>query len=396
MTRGDRRFRNASLALFAAGFATFASVYCVQPLMPLLSAHFHVTPAVSSLSLSITTGLLAFSILFTGLVSEAINRKRLMGWCLAASSLLCVLGALAPNWPVLLLLRALAGIALGGVPALALAYLAEETHASAHGFATGLYIGGTAIGGMSGRVISGVAADVGGWRLAMAAIGVAGMLATLIFARLLPASRNFRPRPGRRLSRYIIAMASHLRHGALPWVFVTGFALMGGFVTVYNYIAYRLSAPPYALDNSVIGAIFIVYLLGTAASITAGRLADSQGRAGVLAAGLVVMATGLLLTAFGSLVLIVTGIALLTIGFFASHGIASGWAGHLADHDKGQATGLYLLAYYIGSSVIGSLGGLFWAHGGWAGVVGLVSALLLLALVALLRLWRWQADAGST
>lgn len=395
LRQGDKRLRHVNYALFAAGFATFSMLYCVQPLMPLFSDDFGVGPAVSSLSLSIATGVLAFSILMTGLMSEAMDRKRVMGGCLAAATILSLLAALAPTWELLLAARALSGIALGGVPALALAYLAEETSPSALGFATGLYIGGNAIGGMSGRVIGGLMADFGGWRLAFAVMGAIGVIATVVFLRLLPASRHFRPRHDMTLSQHLAPMADHLRHAALPWVFISGFALMGGFVTVYNYIAYRLSAPPYQLDPSAVGSIFIVYLLGTVASTIAGRLADHSGRPRLLTIGLIIMLLGLGMTIVSSLMFIVIGIALVTIGFFTAHATASGWTGQLADHGRGQAAGLYLLAYYLGSSVIGSLGGVFWAGAGWPGVAGLVGAMLLLAFIAATRLWLWQRRRES-
>lgn len=382
----------ASVALFAAGFATFSALYCVQPLMPAFSGHFGVSPAVSSLSLSLTTGVLAFSILLAGFLSESIERKPVMGFCLVAGAVLSFVSAFAPSWNLLLVARALSGAVLGGVPALALAYLAEETVPEKLGFATGLYIGGNAIGGMSGRVISGFMADLGGWQLAFGVEGIIGLIAAASFFRLLPASRNFHPRHGLRLRQHVAPMLGHLRHAALRWVFVCAFVLMGAFVTVYNYLAYRLSAPPFSLAQSAIGSIFIVYLLGTVSSTLAGRLADRYGRALMLACGLGIMMLGLVLTSSSVLAVIIVGIALFTSGFFAAHSTASGWTGRLADGGKGQAAGLYLLAYYLGSSIIGSLGGVFWAYAGWLGVMALVGFLLLLAAVALFRLWLWQSN----
>lgn len=396
--QGESQFLKTSIALFAAGFATFSTLYCVQPLMPSFSDHFGVSPVVSSLSLSLTTGVLAFSILITGLMSEELDRKRVMGLCLAASSVLSLLAAFAPTWNLLLATRALSGAVLGGVPALALAYLAEETELSKLGFATGLYIGGNAIGGMSGRVISGIMADFGGWQLAFGIEGVIGVVSTLVFFRLLPPSRHFYPRHDLSLRQHLAPMMSHLRHPALHWVFVTAFALMGGFVTIYNYLTYRLSAPPFKLDESAIGAIYVVYIFGTISSAVAGRMADRHGRPLVLACGLGVMLLGLILTSASALTVIIIGMALLTSGFFAAHSTASGWTGQLAGTGKGQAAGLYLLAYYLGSSIIGSLGGVFWAYGGWSGVMILVGCLMLLAFVATTRLWLWQKrhDLEST
>ncbi|MET0745013.1 MAG: MFS transporter, partial [Microvirga sp.] len=183
---GSPAYRRISLALFLAGFATFSLLYCVQPLLPVLAETFQVGAAASSLALSLSTGLLAPSILLAGGLSESISRKTLMFVSLCAASLLNLAAAFAPSWPVLLVLRALEGIMLGGVPAIAMAYLAEEIHPGGLGRTMGLYVGGTAFGGMLGRVITGFVSQEAGWHVAMAAIGALGLAAAILFLFLLP------------------------------------------------------------------------------------------------------------------------------------------------------------------------------------------------------------------
>jgi len=390
LARGSAAYRRANVALFAAGFATFSSLYSVQPLMPLFSDSFGVSAAVSSLSLSVSTGVLAFTLFIAGLMSEAIDRKKMMGASMLASATLSVIAAFAPGWGTLLAARALEGFALGGVPALAIAYLAEEVEPGDLGSAMGLYIAGSAFGGMSGRVLAGVIADIGGWRAAIGGIGALGFVAAIVFVALLPPSRNFTAKRGLSLAEHFAPIARHLRHAALPWLFACGFVLMGSFVSIYNYIGYRLAEPPFSLSQTAVGAIFIVYLLGIVASGVSGRLADRYGRAPVMVGGIALMSAGLVCMLPAALPAIVTGIALLTVGFFSAHSVASSWVGPLAKGGKGQAAGLYLLAYYLGSSVVGALGGLFWAAFAWPGVAGMVAVLLLVGVGATLHLMRWQ------
>ncbi|MCQ4034083.1 MFS transporter, partial [Klebsiella pneumoniae] len=45
MKRGTPQFMRVTLALFSAGLATFALLYCVQPILPVLSNEFGVSPA---------------------------------------------------------------------------------------------------------------------------------------------------------------------------------------------------------------------------------------------------------------------------------------------------------------------------------------------------------------
>jgi YNFM family putative membrane transporter len=305
---------------------------------------------------------------------------------LTASSLLTLAVAFTPQWHALLLLRALEGLALGGVPAVAMAYLAEEVHPDGLGLAMGLYVGGTAIGGMAGRVITGVVADLFSWRVAIGTIGVLGILSMLAFRSLLPPSRHFVPRRGLGFSHHRTALVKHLGRPGLPLLFLMGFVLMGSFVTLYNYIGYRLLAPPFGLSQTAIGGIFVVYLTGVVASPWSGRMADTFGRGRVLIGSIVIMLCGLLLTTTQSLALIACGIACVTFGFFAGHAVASGWVGRIAKEAKGQAAALYLLAYYLGSSIVGSYGGRVWAAYAWTGVAVLVGGLLVIGILASARL----------
>jgi YNFM family putative membrane transporter len=382
--RGSAAYRRINLALVLAGFSTFSLLYCTQPLMPIFAEAFRVSAAESSLALSLSTGFLALAIFLAGALSEATGRKTLMVASLLFAAGLNLAAAAAPNWHALLILRALEGIALGGTPAVAMAYLAEEIEPGGLGLAMGLYVGGNAFGGMAGRVLSGFIADHTSWRIALGFIGLLGLAAALGFVLLLPPSRNF---SGRRMSLrvHIAAWLGHLRAPGLRWLFLIGFLVMGSFVTVYNYAGFRLAEPPYELSQSQIALIFGMYLFGIAASSGAGGLADRLGRGPVMIAGVLIALGGLALTLVAALGAIVTGIAAVTIGFFAAHAIASGWVARMAKGAKGHASSLYLLAYYLGSSLLGSLGGWFWSAGGWPAVAGFVAATLSLSLIAAIR-----------
>ena len=383
--RGSAAYRRIAIALFLAGYATFSLLYCVQPLLPLFSRRFHLDAARSALSLSLSTGLLAPAILLAGVVSEQVGRKALMAASLGVAALLDLLAAVAPNWTALLALRALEGIALGGAPAIAMTYLAEEIHPDGLGLAMGLYIGGTAIGGMAGRLLTGLAAQFLGWRGALGAIGLLGAISALAFLVLLPASRNFRSRPGLRPRLHLDAFFTHLSDPRMRALFAVGGLLMGSFVTLFNAVSYRLLAPPYDLNQAEVGAIFVIYLLGTAASAIAGALAGRFGRTMVLTGALCLSLLGLLLTALTPLIAVIAGLAIITMGFFAGHATASGSVGSLAHGEKAHAASLYLLSYYLGSSLLSLIGGLLWERGGWPAVGWFCAALLLLAALLALR-----------
>jgi YNFM family putative membrane transporter len=386
--RGTPAYRRIAFALFLAGFSTFSLLYCVQPLLPEFAAEFRIGPAASSLALSLTTGCLALAIFCAGALSEGAGRRGLMFVSMTLGAVLNLVAAFAPSWSTLLVARALEGLVLGGVPAVAMAYLAEEIDPRSLGFAMGLYVGGTAFGGMIGRVGMSLLTDLYSWRTAMAAIGVIDLLAALGFLLLLPPSRRFVKKPGVDVNHHLAAWRGHLVHRGLPWLFLTAFLVMGVFVAIYNYAGFRLVAPPYGLSQTQIGLIFTAYLFGMIASPAAGSLADRFGRAPVLIAGILTAACGVALTLSASLPVIIAGVILLTIGFFMTHSVASAWVGRMGSAARGHASSLYLLAYYLGSSVLGSVSGWFWEHGGWPAIVGFSVALLALTLVGALWLRR--------
>ncbi|WP_455230057.1 MFS transporter [Geopseudomonas aromaticivorans] len=385
--KGTAQFRRTCWALFAGGFATFALLYCVQPMLPVLSVAFALSAAQSSLVLSVSTVTLAVGLLFTGPLSDAVGRKPVMVAALCAAALCTLLGPLMPNWHALLLMRALVGLSLSGLVAVAMTYLSEEIHPQHLGLSMGLYISGNALGGMSGRLISGVLVDFFSWQVAVATLGALALLAALLFWRLLPDSRHFRPTP---LSFANLArgLRLHLSDRGLPWLFLEAFLLMGGFVTLFNYIGYRLLEAPYALSMSWVGLLSVVYLSGTYSSTQAGLLADRLGRHRVFWPAILLMLGGLLLTLLSSLLAILAGLLLFTFGFFAAHSLASSWVGRRALQARGQASSLYLFSYYLGSSIAGTLGGFFWQHGGWTGVGLFIAALLAVALLVALHLSR--------
>jgi YNFM family putative membrane transporter len=368
------------LALFCAGFITFVTLYDIQPLLPLFSREFGVSPAVGSLPLSISTLSLAVSMLLMGTMSESLGRKPVMVTALFLTSALAILTACSSTFTSLLAIRFMQGIVLAGVPSVAMAYLSEEMDASAVGSAMGLYISGNAVGGMTGRVVSAIMSDFMPWRTAICLIGCLSLLLAFLFAKNLPSSRNFRKRPFE--TRYLAtSIIQHLRDPGMLLLFGIAFLCMGAFISLYNYIGFRLLAMPYSMSQSSISLIFLVYFWGSLSSAMMGRMIQRFGRRFLIRLTVLAMFSGTLLTLAAPLPWIISGVALFTCGFFGVHTIASSWVGRRATTAKAQAASLYLFFYYLGSSISGTLGGVFWVQHGWTGIALMICLLLLLALL---------------
>ena len=383
--RGTPAYRRLSFALLAAGLATFALLYSAQPLLPRFTVEFGVSPVEASLAVSLATGPMAVAILFAAVVSDRVGRGGIMRASLALSAVLTIAAAFVPGWTALLAVRALTGLALAGIPAVAMAFIAEEVDASSIGAAMGLYIAGSAIGGMAGRLGVSFLGELFGWRVAVGVTGAVAALAALVFAAMLPPSRGFVP-VRHDFASWRQSVGRIFADPALPLLYAAAFLLMGIFVTVYNYAGFRLLAPPYALSQSTVGAIFLLYIFGSFSASWVGGLAGTYGRRRIFWMPVVVLLAGVILTAAHPLALVILGIAVVTAGFFGAHSIASSWVSRRARADRGQAAALYLFFYYLGSSLLGSAGGVAWTRAGWPGVAGFCAVLAAAILVIAWRL----------
>lgn len=381
---GSSQFRHASWALFLAGFASFSLIYCVQPLLPEFPAEFGINPATASLALSLMTGTLAFAILLSGAFAQLFTRRRLMFTSMMLAAICNLIAASTQGWGWLLAARALEGFMLGGVPAVAMAYLAEEIEPSSLGKAMGLYVGGTAFGSMAGRVGMGLVSAYTSWQVAMYALGAVCILAGIGFVLLLPPSRNFRPQR-MPLTTHLKIWRQHLQNPELLRFYIIGAMLTSVFTTVFNYCAFRLVEPPYSLGRTAVSMIFLTFALGIVASSYGGALVDRFSRRIMLLVAFFSILAGIVLTFSSSIVVIVAGIAAITVGFFIGHSAASSGVGANAGSAKSHASALYLLFYYCGASITGWAGGWFWIHAGWPGIMAITSGCALIGLIASLR-----------
>lgn len=381
MNPGGPGYRRMSLALFLAGVATFALLYSTQALLPLISGEFGVAASSASWTVAAATGGLAVFVLPMSALSERFGRRTVMTASLAVAVTVGLLVPFAPSLTALVVLRAVQGAALAGLPASATAYLAEEVRPGALVTAIGLFVAGNSVGGMSGRIITGWVAQEWGWRVAVGVIGVIAVACAVAFRLLLPAPRHFRAgslRP-RVLARTV---RDHLADPLLRRLYAIGALFMTVFGGVYTVIGYRLTEAPFSLPQGIIGSVFLVYLVGTVSASTAGRLVARLGRRGALYLAAGTTAAGLVLSLVGSLVPVLLGLVLITAGFFAGHAVASSAVSRTATHGRAQAAALYQSSYYIGSSAGSTVGAVAFHATGWAGTVG-VGLLAVLGVVTI-------------
>ncbi|WP_285251336.1 MFS transporter [Pseudarthrobacter sp. fls2-241-R2A-168] len=379
--KGSRAYGRIILGLAFAGVATFAQLYSTQAVLPILASDLKVTAAEAALTISLATVGLAVTVIPWSFLADRIGRVKAMAWGITVATALGLLVPLATSFPLLLGLRLLEGMALGGIPAIAIAYLNEEVTKAHAALAAGSYVAGTTLGGLAGRLVAGPAGELWGWRAAALAVSVLATLAALAFLVLVPPARGFTAAQAAGFRGAARTLGRHVRNMRLLALYIQAFLMMGGFVAVYNYLGFRLTGAPFGLPATVVSLMFLAYLSGTFTSRWAAGLTQRFGRRTVLLTGLGLSTAGLALTLAPALVLILAGLVVFTGGFFAAHSIGAGWTGAIASTGRAQAASLYNLAYYLGSSIIGWAGGLLFQSYGWNALATAVMVLACLTAV---------------
>lgn len=374
----DQAYRRVLICMLLGSIVTFADLYAPQPLINVFSKQYGVSPATASASISLPTLALAASLLLIPFLSRRVGRKRIMGISLYVTSILAMASAFTNNFSIFLIIRLIEGISVSGFPAIAIAYLNEEISPSSIGGTMGAYVAGTAVGGFVGRVAIGPLTDLFSWHIAFFILGLISFLFSLYFWFALPRPRHFQPEK-MPFSDYLKALAAGVRNKRLFLLYSIGFLVMGSYIMLFNYIGYPLTESPYNLSQTALGFLFVVNLVGTWSSTMFGKLADEYSRHKLMGAACAIFVFGALLTLTPNLWVKIIGIAVFAFGFFAAHTTASGWVGVAAPANrKATASSLYLLFYYMGSSLIGWAGGFIWLEFHW---LGLVAAICLFMLI---------------
>ena len=377
------RTRRAAAAMLCIGLSVFSGLYATQAMLPTLTAELGLSPTQAAATVTVTTGGLALCVVPASIISERLGRGRVVLWSTVVAAALGLAVPWADSAASLIGLRGVQGIVLAGAPAVAMAWLAEELDSAALPRAMGIYIAGNAVGGLLGRLIPTALLPWVHWQWAMTAAAVMTAFTALAAWVLLPAQQNFRPK-AIHLRSELAALGHHLRTPSLRRLYLVAFGLMGVFVSIYNFLGFRL-VEHFNLSPTLAGAVFILYLSGTWASARVGTAIVRWGRRRALIAAASLLCTGVIGLA-GPLWLVLPAALALTVGFFAAHALASGWVGAIAQQDRAEASSLYVLSYYLGSSVVGTATGWLYGHVSWPWFIAAGAALSALVVVLAARM----------
>lgn len=379
--------------MFLAGLSCFMQLYLFQPILPAIGKEFSINPAESSLTVSFSTIGIAAGLFAGALFADRISRKRLIGLALICSSVLTVISSFVPVFPVLVTINMLKGFFLSGSASVAMTYIAEEIHSSALGKATSLYITGNAIGGMSGRIVATLITGWLSWRWATGIVGTICFIFGMLFVIEAPASKHFKPYKTDTI-RHLKAMSTHLRNPLLLSMYILAGLYLGSFVSIYNYLAFRMQGAPFFLPHEILASLYLMYIVGSAGSMSAGVLSDRFSSQKTLPAIVSLMLAGLLFMLTPSLILVILGLGIFTFSFFGAHTIASKIVAQYSNKAKPVSISLFLLFYYAGSSLLGTSSGVIMHNYGWAAFIFTLCIVSIATLFISILFRRWVEKPG--
>lgn len=372
------------IGVVIAGFCAFLQLYSTQPLLSLLREVFGASEVAVSLTISAGTIAVALASPFVGLLADAAGRKRVLVPCLFVIAIATCMGATAHSLHELIVWRFVAGLATPGVIAVLMAYISEEAAPGTTGTIMAAYVTGSVIGGLTGRVASGMAADYLNWRWSLIVVGSMTLLGAIATTMLLPRSTHFR-RSADPLAP-LRAMKGHIRNPQLLATYFAGFNALFCHVGLFTYVNFYLANPPFSLSTAALGSVFLVYALGVVVTPLSGRMIDRLGhRAGAMIAASTI-AGGVLITAIPHLTMIVAGLAVASTGVFIAQAAAASHVGHVAKGSRSAASGLYVALYYLGGSMGATALSYPWKHGGWPAIV---ASLLVAQAISGALAWRF-------
>jgi YNFM family putative membrane transporter len=377
------RLEPRKVAVAIAGFCAFLNLYSPQALLPALAREFGVGAAEISTIMTASALAIALTAPFTGAIADVLGRKRVITAAMLAVVVPMAGAALARDVGELVAWRFAQGLLLPPIFAVTVAYIGDEWPPAEVAGVAGIYIAGSSLGGFCGRFVPGVLGDLIGWRGAFLALAALSFAGAVLLALLLPREKGFVRSEG--LAASARHMLAHLRNPQLLATYAIGFGVLFNFIAVFTYVSFHLAAPPYNFSSTLLGAIFVTYLAGTAIAPATGWMMARLGRRRLILAVIAVWAGGAVLMLAPPVAAILAGLVLCAVCGMLCQTIATGYVTAIAKEGRSSAVGLYVTAFYVGGSMGAFLPGLAWDAGGWPAAVAMVVAMLAaMALIAAL------------
>jgi YNFM family putative membrane transporter len=361
--------------VFSLVAAAFTTVYITQPVLPVIQDEFAVDAKTASLSISMVILGIALANLPFGILADRYAIKPIIfagGAIIAATSVVC---AITHNIVLLIVARFIQGLFIPSLTTCIAAYLARSLPVARLNVVMGSYVSATVAGGLGGRLLGGWIHPPLHWRYAFVSASVLLVVATIASLFWLPTEpKKHTSESGTAGFIELLAQPGLLR------MLLVAFGAFFVFSSVFNYLPFYLSKPPFFAPTEVITLMYLAYLIGIVMGPISGRLSNRMGSGATMAMGSLLFAAAIAATLIQSLTVIAASLVAICAGFFSIHAAAVGLLNRRLTSSRGRANSLYVLCYYAGGAAGITASGYAYSSYGWNGAVGLGTVVLLLPL----------------
>ncbi len=358
------------LALMAVATGlSVANCYYNQPLLSSMAKDFAVSDFSASMVATLTPIGYMLGLVFVIPLGDLLPRKRLIliNYLISACALLAI--ALAPNiywvWGASLLAGASSVMPQFFIPLVS--YNSTPNHKVRN---VGIIQACLLIGILGSRVVSGLLADVWGWR------SVYWVACVLMLGCFLAIHKMFPALPKSSQGNYRSLMKSlsrlFLKYPYLRIASLRAALAYGSFFALWSCLAFRMKQAPFFASDDIIGALGLCGLAGASTVVfISGYIRKYGARFFSLAGGCVILAAWLL--AFwgdGSYLWLIIAILLIDAGMQSVHLANQTSVVALDESAINRVNTVYMTIYFLGGSAGTFVSGLSWQHFGWTGVVG--------------------------
>jgi len=371
----DTSYFRLQLIVFALVSASFTNIYITQPVLPILQTEFAADMVLVSFSVSaVILGIALFNLPF-GFLADRLPIHPLIligGIAVASSGLIC---ALTDHLWILIAARFVQGSFIPALTTCLAAYLAKTLPAERLNVVMGSYVAATVLGGMGGRLLGGWIHPPLHWRYAFVSAAALILIATIAAFRNLPRTASDSGQQGKSIG--FIAL---LKRREILLIYFCASGSFAIFSSVFNYLPFRLAAPPFNFSTEMTTLLYLAYIVGIFMGPLAGKISNRIGGGNTLIAGSIVLGVALIMILLPSIMAIVLGLLGICAGFFSIHAAAVGALNRMLSGDQGKANALYVMFYYLGGWVGITVCGIAYKHGGWSVVIFICLSLLIIPL----------------
>jgi MFS transporter, YNFM family, putative membrane transport protein len=371
---------NLQLLVFTLVMAAFTNLYITQPVLPVLQREFGADASAASLTISAVILGIALANLPFGMLADTYPIRTIIligGFVVSIFGFFC---AVTTSLELLIVARFIQGLFIPALTTCLAAYLSRNLPLERLNIVMGSYVSATVAGGLGGRLLGGWIHPPLHWRYAFVSASVFLLVTTIAASRLLPADSK----PAEK-DQHPLGFVELINRKDLLLIYFVAFSAFFVFSSVFNFLPFYLSGPPFHARTEIITLMYLSYIIGIAIGPFAGSLSNRIGGGTTMALGAALFGLAIVITLIKSLVVIALCLTGICAGFFSIHAAAVGSLNRQVTSSQGRANSLYVLFYYLGGAIGITSSGYVYIAMGWIGVVILGCIVLLVPFITGVR-----------